>query len=90
MIPIRKWRHEDGRIREARLTDAQARLFRVTEVVDVPDEPENIVGKPKTAKAPRKSKAVKEKTEKPKGTKTTKPKAVKAPKVANDDIPEID
>lgn len=89
MIPIRKWRHEDGRIREARLTDAQARLFRVTEVVDAP-EPENIVGETKKVKAPKKSKAVKEKTAKPKGTKTTKPKAVKAPKVANDDIPEID
>lgn len=89
MIPIRKWRHEDGRIREARLTDAQARLFRVTEVVDVP-EPENIVDKPKAVKAQKESKAVKEKTAKPKGKKTTKPKAVKAPKVANDDIPEID
>lgn len=89
MIPIRKWRHEDGRIREARLTDAQARLFRVTEVVDAP-EPENIVAKTEKVKAPKKSKAVKEKAAKPKGTKTTKPKEVKAPKVANDDIPEID
>ncbi len=89
MIPIRKWRHEDGRIREARLTDAQARLFRVTEVVDAP-EPENIVDNPKKVKATKKSKAVKEKAAKPKGTKTTKAKAEKAPKAANDDIPEID